>query len=164
MNLRFFHLLMQCITRYLKNEEFGLSRLCTGYPWKHISKNDDSLFDIVIEGISIKWNKITAGWISDPKHEKEMGSIYTLAGLDLNYAGVVIGPDLYFDKRDNKIKVNIDNYFDNKVKKGVDIEALRKYVLNTYAVLLTRAIEGTYVYVCDNALKEYLSKFIDNIN
>ena len=146
-----------------KNKEFGLSRLCTGYPWKHISKKDDSLFDITIEGISIKWNKKTAGWASDPEHEKEMGSIYTLAGLDLNYAGVVIGPDLYYDKQDNKIKVNIDHFFDNKVKNGVDTETIREYVLNTYAVLLTRAIEGTYVYVFDNDLKEYLSKFIDGI-
>jgi DUF2075 family protein/predicted GIY-YIG superfamily endonuclease len=144
-----------------KNREFGLSRLCTGYPWKHVSKKDDSLFDIVIEGTSIKWNKKTMGWVSDPSHEREMGSIYTLAGLDLNYAGVVIGPDLYFDKQDNKIKVNTDNFFDNKVKKGVDIEGIKGYVLNTYAVLLTRAIEGTYVYVCDDALREYLSKFID---
>jgi len=147
-----------------KNKEFGLSRLCTGYPWKHISKKDDSLFDIVIEEIPIKWNRQTSGWISDPKCEKEMGSVYTLAGLDLNYSGVVIGPDLYFDKEDNKIKVNIDKFFDNKVKRGVDIESIRKYLLNTYAVLLTRAIQGTYIYVCDDALKEYLSKFIDNIN
>ena len=149
---------------FKKNEEFGLSRLCTGYPWEYISKEDDSLFDIVIEEIPIKWNKRTAGWISDPKREKEMGSIYTLAGLDLNYAGVVIGPDLYLDKQDNKIKVDLDHFFDNKVKKGIDIEVIREYVLNTYAVLLTRAIEGTYVYVCDSALKEYLSKFIDAVD
>jgi DUF2075 family protein/predicted GIY-YIG superfamily endonuclease len=144
-----------------KNRKFGLSRLCSGYPWKHISKKDDSLYDIVIEGISIKWNQKTAGWVSNPDHEREMGSIYTLAGLDLNYAGVVIGPDIYFDKRDSKIKVNTDNFFDNKVKKGVNAEAVKEYVLNTYAVLLTRAIEGTYVYVCDNALREYLSDFIE---
>ena len=149
---------------FKKNIKFGLSRLCTCYPWEHISKKDDSLFDINIEGIPIKWNKKTAGWLSSSEHEKEMGSIYALAGLDLNYAGVVIGPDLYFDKQDNKIKVNVDNFFDNKVKKGVDIEVVNKYVLNTYAILLTRAIEGTYVYVWDNDLKEYLSKFIDDIS
>jgi len=147
-----------------KNSKFGLSRLCTGYPWEHISKNDDSVFDIIIEGIPIKWNKKTAGWAGDSDHEREMGSIYTLAGLDLNYAGVVIGPDLYFDKQDNKIKVNIDSFFDNKVKKGIDKKTVREYVLNTYFVLLTRAIRGTYVYVCDNGLKEFLSKFIDTIN
>ena len=147
-----------------RNREFGLSRLCTGYPWKHISKKDESLFDIVIEGIEIKWNKKTKGWVSDPAHEREMGSVYTLAGLDLNYAGVVIGPDLYFDKQDGRIKVNLKSFFDNKVKRGVDPETVRTFVLNTYAVLLTRAIEGTYVYVCDEALREYLSRFIDNIN
>ena len=45
-----------------------------------------------------------------------MGSIYSLAGLDINYAAVIIGPDLIYDIKDQKIKVNRQNYFDNKVK------------------------------------------------
>jgi DUF2075 family protein len=39
------------------------------------------------------------------------------------------------------------------VKNGVDTKTIREYVLNTYAVLHTRAIEGTYVHVSDNNLK-----------
>ena len=38
--------------------------------------------------------------------------------------------------------------------------SIKEYIINTYAVLLTRGIYGTYVYVCDNALREYLQKFI----
>lgn len=89
-----------------------------------------------------------------------MGSIYTLPGLDLNYAAVVIGPDLYYDISDNQIKVNKKHFFDNKVKRGSTDAELKEYIINTYAVLLTRGIYGTYVYVCDNALREYLQKFI----
>ena len=89
-----------------------------------------------------------------------MGSIYTLLGMDLNYAAVVIGPSLYFDKNDNKIKVDRNKFFDNKLKKGVSDDELMKYIINTYAVFLTRGIRGTYVYVCDDNLRDYFSKFI----
>lgn len=41
-----------------------------------------------------------------------------------------------------------------------DADILR-YVRNIYAVLLTRGIRGTYVYVCDPPLREYLRGFIE---
>jgi DUF2075 family protein/predicted GIY-YIG superfamily endonuclease len=143
-----------------RDRKVGLCRLSTGYAWEWKGKKDETLVDISIDGIDIKWNSQTSGWLSDTDTNEEMGSIYTLPGLDLNYAGVVIGPDLYFDEKNYEIKVNKDNFFDNKVKSGVTDEELKIYILNTYAVLLTRGISGTYVYVCDNALREYLKKII----
>ena len=49
------------------------------------------------------------------------------------------------------------------MKTGGSDEELREYVLNTYAVLLTRGIYGTYVYVCDEALREYLQQYIPSL-
>lgn len=143
-----------------KEEEPGLCRLSSGYAWEWKGKEDNTLIDITIEGVDIKWNSQTSGWSSNPDVKDEMGSIYTLPGLDLNYAGVVIGPDIYYDEMSNEIRVNKDNFFDNKVKAGVTEEELKTYILNTYAVLLTRGIYGTYVYVCDEALREYFKRFI----
>lgn len=37
---------------------------------------------------------------------------------------------------------------------------LMQFVLNIYAVLLTRGMLGTYVYVCDPGLRGYLSNFL----
>lgn len=141
--------------------ECGLSKLCGGYAWKWISKDDPSLFDIVIGGVKIRWNRDNKKWIDNLNSRHEMGSIYTLRGVDLNYAGVVIGPDLYLDTKDNRIKVNRKSLFSNDVKRGASDEEVRAYVLNTYAVLLTRAIEGTSMYVCDDALREYLGTYIE---
>lgn len=92
-----------------------------------------------------------------------MGSIYSLAGLDINYAAVIIGPDLIYDIKDQKIKVNRQNYFDNKVKQGVTDEELTAFLLKTYAVLMTRGILGTYVYTCDQNLFRYLQRFIPTV-
>lgn len=143
-----------------KEKSIGLCRLCGGYAWKWAAKISPDTPDISIEGVDIWWNKQTGGWLNNPRAKHEMGSIYTLPGLDLNYAAVVIGPDLYYDISDNQIKVNKKHFFDNKVKRGSTDAELKEYIINTYAVLLTRGIYGTYVYVCDNELREYLQKFI----
>lgn len=146
---------------FQRDAQMGLCRLCSGYAWKWISKNDPEQPDIVLDGINIRWNQQTGGWLRNPDAKREMGSIYSVVGLDLNYAGVVIGPDLYYDRSDGTIKVNKQRFFDNKVKSGVSGEALAQYVRNTYAVLLTRGIYGTFVYVCDDALREYLASYLE---
>lgn len=143
-----------------KEESMGLCRLCSGYGWEWTSRNAPQAPDICIEGVGVWWNRQTGGWAREPGAEKEMGSIYSLVGLDLNYAAVVIGPEVYFDKVSKEIRVDKSNYYDDKVKKGITDQELIQYVLNTYAVLLTRGIYGTYVYTCDDALREYLKKYI----
>lgn len=143
-----------------KEKAMGLCRLCGGYAWEWVAKNTPATPDISIDGVDIWWNRQTEGWLRNPDARQEMGSIYSLPGLDLNYAAVVIGPDLYFDTVDSSIKVNKKSFFDNKVKRAVTDTELKNYVLNTYAVLLTRGIFGTYVYVCDDNLRTYLQAFI----
>ena len=144
-----------------KENELGLCRLCGGYAWKWISKDYPSTPDISIDGIDIWWNKQTGGWLKNNDAKNDMGSIYSLPGLDLNYAAVVIGPDLYYDPADNKIKVNKAHFYDNKVKRSVTEDELKNFIINTYAVFLTRGIFGTYVYVCDDALRSYMGKYIE---
>lgn len=146
-----------------KEDIYELSKLCGGYAWKWVSNNKPiTVTDIDIEGEKIRWNDYNIkNWVRSEESKNTMGSLYTLRGIDLNYAGVVIGPDLYFDKNDNKIKVNKKSLYSNDVKKNATDEEIREYVLNTYAILFTRAIEGTYVYVCDEALRGYFKSFID---
>lgn len=142
-----------------REAETGLCRLCSNYGWKWSSKLTPEQPDIVLEGIGIWWNRQTGGWLRNPEATAEMGSIYSLVGLDLNYAAVVMGPELVYDENTGTIQVNKSVFFDNKVKSGVTDAELLTYVLNTYAVLLTRGIRGTYLYVCDPALRAYMARF-----
>lgn len=145
-----------------KETKYGLSKLCGGYAWKWVSKEDPSLFDIHIDRQKIRWNNSKIkNWVRHEASKEQMGSLYTLRGIDLNYAGVVVGPDLYFDKKDCQIKVNISSLYSKDVTRGATEDEIKEYVLNTYAILFTRAIEGTYVYVCDDALREYFKSFMD---
>ena len=63
------------------------------------------------------------------------------------------------------IRADKSSYYDTLGKAGVadDPEALRDYLCNIYLTLLTRGIRGTYIYVCDEALREYFSRFIPTV-
>lgn len=149
-----------------RESEQGLARIVAGYAWKWLSKDDPSKNDIVIDGVGMNWNTKTVDWVNSPESLNEVGVIHTIQGYDLNYAGVIIGKDLRFDQTVGKIYFDRSNYHDSRGKSnnaqlGISYsdEDLLQYIQNIYAVLLTRGIMGTYLYVCDPPLREYLRKF-----
>ena len=58
------------------------------------------------------------------------------------------------------ICINKANFKDAVAKKKASDEDLRKIIVNAYYVLMTRGMLGTFLYVCNPALKEYLSRYI----
>ncbi|MEG0299206.1 MAG: DNA/RNA helicase domain-containing protein, partial [Aurantimicrobium sp.] len=130
--------------------------------------NDPSEVDIQIGNLGLTWNRTATDWINSPTSLEEVGSIHTVQGYDLNYAGVIIGPDLGYDPVSKKIVFHRENYHDKKGKEnnprlGIEYtdEDLLNYVVNIYRVLLTRGIKGTFVFVCDPALREQLGQNFD---
>jgi DUF2075 family protein len=151
----------------LRDAEFGLARMVAGYAWEWKTKNDKTAYDIEIDGLQLRWNKTQTDWIASKGSLEDVGSIHTVQGYDLNYAGVIIGPDLRYDAEAGRMFIERASYFDaagkqnNKVLgKSYTDDDLLGFIANIYAVLLTRGIRGTYVYVCDRALREYLGGFI----
>lgn len=150
-----------------RDAEVGLSRLTAGYAWEWKSKDDASAFDIELDGRSLRWNSKQVDWIASPNSIDEVGSIHTVQGYDLNYAGVIIGNDLRYNSATGELFIDRTSYFDKKGKENnkalkqvyTDDDLLR-LISNIYAVLLTRGIRGTYVYACDPALRAYLRDFI----
>jgi DUF2075 family protein len=150
-----------------RDAEVGLARLVAGFAWEWRTKTDKSAFDIELDGLSLRWNGTDTDWIASVGSLEEVGSIHTVQGYDLNYAGVIIGPDLRFDEATDRLVFERKSYFDGKGKennptlgKSYTDEDLLAFVCNIYAVLLTRGIRGTYLFVCDPALRRYLSRFI----
>ena len=151
----------------VRDADVGLSRLLAGFAWEWKSKNDKTAYDIEVDGCQLRWNSSQVDWIASPKSLDEVGSIHTVQGYDLNYAGVIIGPDLRYDAVAGRVVFDRDSYFDKKGKENNAVmgktysdEDLLQFVSNIYAVLLTRGILGTYVYVCDPVLREHLKKLI----
>jgi len=84
-----------------------------------------------------------------------------MQGYDLNYAGIILGREIDYDPTTNSIIIYKNLFFDKYVKNGVTDDELKNYIINTYSVLLTRGIKGTYVYAYHKNMREYLSKYID---
>ena len=150
-----------------KDAEDGLARLVAGFAWEWRSKRHRELYDIELDGHHLRWNTTDKDWINSKTSLEEVGSIHTVQGYDLNYAGVIIGPDLRYDEERGRLVVHRASYFDKKGKENNPVlgivlsdEDLLEFIVNVYFVLLTRGMRGTYVYVCDPALRAYLARFL----
>ena len=153
-----------------KNSEIGLCRTIAGYawPWKSKGAKDKYLkylkvCDIEIDGNKYIWNIKTTDWINSTNSINEIGSIHTIQGYDLNYAGIIIGNDLKYDPINSRLYADRNNYYDKNGKNTTSDEELLEYILNIYATICSRGMLGTYIYVCNKELKKYLLKYINKI-
>jgi DUF2075 family protein/DNA replication protein DnaC len=143
-----------------KEREVGLCRLLSGYSWEWISQKSDEP-DIKIEGLNLKWNSTNEDWINSENAFNEVGCIHTTQGYDLNYTGIIFGKEITYDTETKSIKIIAENYFDKKGKNGIkDAALLKEYILNIYKTMMLRGIRGTYIYVCDEALRDYFKSVL----
>ena len=101
-------------------------------------------------------------WAEQDQTIDEVGSIYTIQGFDLAYAGVIIGPSIYYDPNEKRIKINkAENCCDDmkgsiKTSDGTDLDVEEFLIKNELRVLLTRGTKGLYIYACDLELRKAL--------
>jgi DUF2075 family protein len=156
-----------------KNIINNKSRLVAGYCWSWASKKDTSAMDIKIPeyGFEAQWNLTKDGslWIISPGSVKEVGCIHTCQGLEVDYVGVIIGPDLIV--RDGKVITDAGQR-DGRDKTIRGYKKLLKedsekaktltdeIIKNTYRTLMTRGQKGCYLYCTDQETNEYFSALI----
>src|SRR5690606_27617397 len=105
----------------------GLCRLVAGFSWPWISDtrgNTPDSMDIKIEGLEFQWNRTPDDWVNSPDAFKEVGSIHTTQGYDLNYTGIIFGEEIIFNKNTRKIEIIKENYFDKYGKQQASDEEL----------------------------------------
>ena len=151
-----------------RNLKANKSRLVAGYCWNWIKegKNDTSVHDIVLGeyDFEMSWNLgSSATWAIDSDSVKEIGCIHTCQGLEFDYVGVIIGPDLRFENGRIVTDVSKRARTDQSVKgiKSLPVhkreELASKIIKNTYKVLMTRGLKGCYVFCCDKALRDHIA-------
>lgn len=153
----------------LKNRTNNRSRVVAGYCWKWPSKKDPDAWDIELPEFAYqrRWNLGKDGslWIVTPGSVEQVGCIHTCQGLELDYVGVIIGPDLVY--RDGRIVTDATK----RASSDQSVKGLKKMmkanpeqtlaladaiVKNTYRTLMTRGMKGCYVYCTDAPLAAYL--------
>lgn len=158
-----------------KNREKNKARVVAGYCWKWISKKDPNRRDIIIGDYAATWNLDIDGqsWIIKPKSVTEVGCIHTCQGLEVDYVGVIIGPDLIV--RNGKVvtrpeeRASTDKSIhgwkslvkEDPISSKARLDAIIK---NTYRTLMTRGQKGCYVFSDDLETREYISSSLKHNN
>jgi DUF2075 family protein len=151
-----------------KNLTNNKSRMLAGYCWDWISKGNPEAFDIEMPefGFQAKWNLESRGsaWIIDPNSIEDIGCIHTSQGLELDYVGVIIGPD--FMIKDGQLVTNPDGRastdvslhgYKKEMKENPNSATRKadKIIRNTYRTLMTRGMKGCYIYCTDPEVARY---------
>lgn len=148
------------------------ARLVAGFCWTRNGKNADNqdYLDIKIDDFGMSWNLKHGEPFAIRKNAiNEIGCIHNVQGLEFDYIGVIIGPDLKY--REGKIITDFKErastekslyglYVLMKKDKTYYQNLVDTIIRNTYRVLLTRGIKGCYVYSVDKELQKYLKKII----
>ena len=142
-----------------KNKLNNKARVVAGYCWDWNSRKDPDAWDIEIPeyGYKAQWNLDKDGslWIIAPDSVEQVGCIHTCQGLELDYVGVISGPDLrwvdgkptVFPESRSRMDRSVRGYKTlMKEDPGITRERLELIVRNTYKTLMSRGMKGCYVY------------------
>lgn len=169
------------IRKKASKENSKLSRLIANYDWdyKEGKRPIDRLrkyWEVYIEKAnwSRPWNyelkrelnarqkrKLNGqSWAEQEHTIGEVGSTFTIQGFDLNYAGVILGESVkyrdgkvIFDpKETSNLKVTMKKTMQDGSKQNFAEELLKHEV----RVLMTRGVNGLYIYACNDELREAL--------
>ncbi len=145
------------------------ARMTAGFCWKWSSPNEDGTLqpDVVIGDFRRPWNaksdahgiKLAHGipeeklWAYDPNGVDQIGCIYTAQGFEFDYVGVIFGPDLQYNFDRQIWEGHPENSADSPARRsGGNYLTLVK---NAYRVLLSRGMEGCYVYFVDKETERF---------
>lgn len=148
----------------------GISRMLATFDWKYGTKppNNEDFWRVKIGNWSMPWNyqlkvnrnQVSLPWVEQDQTIDEIGSTFTIQGLDLNFAGVIIGPSIKY--RDGKIIFDKSESANKKatqrrtLKDGSKQYFSEMLLKNELNVLLTRGVNGLYIYAVDDQLREAL--------
>lgn len=155
-----------------KNEINNKARMVAGYCWDWKSKKDPIAYDIEMPQFKfhMRWNLTKDGslWIIEEESVSEIGCIHTCQGLEVDYVGVIIGPDLVvhngkvctFPEARSSMDRSVRGYrklLQQRPETRLDLDRIIK---NTYRTLMTRGMRGCYLYCTDPETEAYFQEAI----
>lgn len=145
------------------------ARVVAGYCWPWRSKKDSKAMDIEIgDHYARQWNLGQDGslWIIAENSVEQVGCIHTCQGLEVDYIGVIIGPDLIVRNGQVVTSPHERAKYDKsilgwkKLMKEQPVLAQQEtdlIIKNTYRTLMTRGMKGCYLYCTDPETAQYFA-------
>ncbi|MCJ0935046.1 DUF2075 domain-containing protein [Mammaliicoccus sciuri] len=164
--------LESCIREKAQSTDSGISRMLATFDWQYNNKSpeNEDYWRVKVGSWSMPWNyqlKVSREqknlpWVEQDQTIDEIGSTYTIQGLDLNYAGVIIGPSVKYRNGeivfDEKSSANKKATRRRTLEDGSKQHFSQMLLKNELNVLLTRGVNGLYIYAVDEQLREALKK------
>ena len=167
------------IQRRAQESDSALSRIIATYDWQYSSnhKMEDQVmkyWEVLIGKWHKPWNRELESelskkekrdikglaWAEQPQTINEVGSTFTIQGFDLNYAGVILGLSVKY--RDGKIifdptaSKNEKAVRNRTLSDGTKQKFGETLIQHEVRVLMTRGVNGMYIYACDPELRAAL--------
>ena len=159
----------------------ALSRVIATYDWEYSSNKKPEArlmkyWEVLIGKWHKPWNRELESelskkekraikglaWAEQPQTIDEVGSTFTIQGFDLNYAGVILGPSVKY--RNGKIIFDPSASHNSKAVRNRTLSdgTKKKFgemlIQHEVRVLMTRGVNGMYIYACDPELQAELIK------
>lgn len=167
------------IKRKGSSQDSALSRIIATYDWEYKRKKSTDArllkyWEVVIDKWHKPWNyelekelnrkekrKLKSlAWAEQPQTINEVGSTFTIQGFDLNYAGVILGPSVKYRKGeiifDPEASCNDKAVQNRTLSDGTKEKFGQILIQHEVRVLMTRGVNGLYIYACDEELREAL--------
>ncbi|SFO02872.1 hypothetical protein SAMN04487831_10696 [Pseudobutyrivibrio sp. UC1225] len=167
------------IRKKAKDKNSSLSRVIATYDWEYSAKKRPvnhllKYWEVLVGEWHKPWNReleleLTQkekrdikglAWAEQPQTIDEVGSTFTIQGFDLNYAGIILGPSVKY--RDGKIifdpsashnRLAVQN---RTLSDGTSRKFGEMLLQHEVRVLMTRGVNGMYIYACDPELQKAL--------
>lgn len=149
-----------------KDKKHQLSRVVATFDYVH--KKDGKDYFVEEPGFKGLWNRTEykETWAEHPDTIREVGSIYTVQGFDLNYVGVILGPSITYDEKKQELVVRPEKYKDTEAFRDSSITRVKydinrvkeNIILNSINVLMKRGVKGLYLYASDEKLRNILKQ------
>lgn len=169
------------IRKRASESDSSLSRVIATYDWEYssIHKPEERLmkyWEVLIGKWHKPWNREleaelskkdkkaikSLAWAEQPQTIDEVGSTFTIQGFDLNYAGVILGPSVKY--RNGEIVFDPSASHNDKATRNRTLSdgTKKKFgemlIQHEVRVLMTRGVNGMYIYACDLELQAELIK------
>lgn len=157
------------------------ARVMAGFcwPWSTDVVEGDLVKDVKIGDFAMPWEtsdrvpyqQLTKKypkwyeWAYKPLGIEQVGCIYTAQGFEFDYAGVIIGGDLKYNRLLKLIETDKAACKDPVLRRNVSEANMTfdDYVRNIYRVLMSRGMKGCYLYIVDVPLREYFKGLLNEM-
>lgn len=156
-----------------KMDQGATARMTAGLCWPWTEPTEGDLTDDVVIG---DWHRpwATKGdrrvgsapplgyWATQDSGFGQLGNVYTTQGLEFEWVGVIMGPDLV--RRNGGWVADRTASFDMaRARRASDVE-FDRMTRQAYRLLLTRGLRGTLLYSTDGETQAFLENLVnDNI-